>query len=1177
MSEVTDSLDDLFRDILSPRPTREHGPFKFLDPYGPDDNDIFFGRDAETAELYRKFFNAPLLVVYGPSGAGKTSLIQCGLRGEIPKEDVQFVTVRAARDPLKALRGELLRLTNRAVSDKTKLDVLIEETIERKSKTLVLIFDQFEELFLFQPKAVREELVSTLCNWLCKGLNLRVIIGIREEFLAQITELEHYLPEVYNNRVWVRRMGRDQAQEAILGPCRAENIEIDPDLVDELLRDLALGDQEVELPILQLVLDTLYRRAVERDDPQLHLRKEDYAKLGRIKAILGSFLKDRLVDSDDPDRCQQVLKAMVTPEGTRQLSTTKEICSRSGQFGSPLSRKETDLVLQWLVAERIVREESDGKLFELRHDSLARTIHEWMSGSERELTEIRQVLENRLRDHRKFKVLLDEDVLHQVEPYLPRLKLSPELCGLVDASRRALNKRKMRLLALGGALLAATLITVSALAILNYFSYIQASEQRNEALLQKNEARRNLGAALFEKAQRAYNARRYNEAAICAAEAWEKDPSQYYPGLVQDEGLLTPMTGFMQAGDKTVTDAIFSTDGRYLFTAHYDNFVRQWDTQTQTLIGEVAKHGKEIRQIELVDGDKRLISSDYEGSIKIFRLADGTGKFERILSGHDDKIYALAVDQSGERLVSGDAKGVIELWRWSTGERLLESALNIGTEVMSAAFTPNGRQLITASATNGPLTLWQLDTGVRVDLRETLSASIWDLAISPDGRYLITADRGGEITTWDLVTGDPVSQHREPASEFLSVTLLPAHGRLLTGDRKGRVKLWSANPTSSNDRHSEILAHATGVWRIPYASTTGTFATVSSAGQIKLWRPNPNVGPRPFSGHDGGITDMDLSDDGRYLVTSGNSGKVRLWNALNGQLIRDIEIPGNPKIVKVAFRPGADQIAYIRGATFVLMDYQGRTLLEQDFDNKTTILTPILFTSDGAKVLLPLRVNQFFTLDIESRTVEREFPGHDMDLYSMALDEREGVIASAGGKRMVRFWSLQDGSEISPLLPHDSLPRAMDIDAGVLVTGTEKGRVRLWTIDTHDELHSFSAFPHQINRIRLSSEAGLLAAGSGTGVIKLWDTESWELLETLHGHGGGITSLRFSRDGGTLFSSGEAGRMRKWDINEVLSGSAENYLKRIRRLTGLQADGISIVPMGKDVWQAVSAVPAVAP
>jgi len=69
-------------------------PFKFLDSYAIEDNDIFFGRDLEIEEVYNKVFQNKTLFVYGESGTGKSSLINCGLANKFKDTDWLPVNVR---------------------------------------------------------------------------------------------------------------------------------------------------------------------------------------------------------------------------------------------------------------------------------------------------------------------------------------------------------------------------------------------------------------------------------------------------------------------------------------------------------------------------------------------------------------------------------------------------------------------------------------------------------------------------------------------------------------------------------------------------------------------------------------------------------------------------------------------------------------------------------------------------------------------------------------------------------------------------------------------------------------------------------------------------------------------------------------------------------------------------
>ena len=73
-------------------------PFKFLDSYVKEDKDIFFGRDNEIDEIYTKVFQSNLLLIYGASGTGKSSLINCGLANKFVDADWLPINIRRGKD-----------------------------------------------------------------------------------------------------------------------------------------------------------------------------------------------------------------------------------------------------------------------------------------------------------------------------------------------------------------------------------------------------------------------------------------------------------------------------------------------------------------------------------------------------------------------------------------------------------------------------------------------------------------------------------------------------------------------------------------------------------------------------------------------------------------------------------------------------------------------------------------------------------------------------------------------------------------------------------------------------------------------------------------------------------------------------------------------------------------------
>ena len=89
----------------------QSSPFKFLDSYTKEDKSIFFGRDKEIEELYQKVFESKILLVYGISGTGKTSLINCGLANKFAESDWLPINIRRGKDINESLANELAKHT----------------------------------------------------------------------------------------------------------------------------------------------------------------------------------------------------------------------------------------------------------------------------------------------------------------------------------------------------------------------------------------------------------------------------------------------------------------------------------------------------------------------------------------------------------------------------------------------------------------------------------------------------------------------------------------------------------------------------------------------------------------------------------------------------------------------------------------------------------------------------------------------------------------------------------------------------------------------------------------------------------------------------------------------------------------------------------------------------------
>ena len=205
------SLDDIFSRTGRRGGTAEDAqkvPFKFLDAYTREDRNIFFGRDIETDDIFRKFYSSKLLLVYGKSGTGKSSIINCGLVSRIPSEDIYAISIRCGPKAYGNFLSEIKKYSRTGLTSPIEI---LEDIFYEHSKPVTLIFDQFEEIFILSDKEERKMLAREISSILKSRLKINIILIIREEYFANLTEFEFFIPGLYNNRVRIERMNRAAA------------------------------------------------------------------------------------------------------------------------------------------------------------------------------------------------------------------------------------------------------------------------------------------------------------------------------------------------------------------------------------------------------------------------------------------------------------------------------------------------------------------------------------------------------------------------------------------------------------------------------------------------------------------------------------------------------------------------------------------------------------------------------------------------------------------------------------------------------------------------------------------------------------------------------------------------------------------------------------------------------
>jgi hypothetical protein len=514
--------------------TERRQPYPGLRPFRRGETDLFFGREDCVNALVNVLATRHFLAVLGPSGSGKSSLIRTGLLDALELGLMtqagsrwRVVDFRPGGQPILNLASALLKSEgNASPQDATLLRSFLSRgprsVIEwcgdghlAPRESLLLLVDQFEELFRYQEYEGREEAEAFVALLLesCRSPDrpIYVTMTMRSEFLGACALIENLAERMNDGQYLTPRMTREQCRAAIEGPAAVCGVEIEPALVNRLLNDLAdfapwekvdggesfnqldrLAQRADQLPLLQHALNRIWVRAVEDangSNPGHHagdgivLRLDDYEAIGGIQGALDRHADDILgtLDSDSRPLAERVFRALTAgstvADAIRRPTRFKElagVCSGNEAGARAVVDAFRAPGRNFLLPESDVPIGPDTTI-DISHESLIRQwrqLSAWLETEAQDAQQWRRLADAAALEHRRQGGLLQGLNLATLLEWRNRSQPSPawarrygelgeyqEVVGFLERSREAaLRQRRRFRLRVGAALVSCVVI-----------------------------------------------------------------------------------------------------------------------------------------------------------------------------------------------------------------------------------------------------------------------------------------------------------------------------------------------------------------------------------------------------------------------------------------------------------------------------------------------------------------------------------------------------------------------------------------------------------------------------------------------------------------------------------------------------------------------------------------------
>lgn len=422
--------------------------YKELQSYSESDKEFFFGRKIEIEELLVKIHKYNIVGLFGESGTGKTSLVNAGLIPNFKKEGFVTVSVRCLDEPIKRVREELLK----TLKEKKVATQLIEELaatdtfphliiklksiVEKENLNLIIIIDQFEELFTRAREAERENLskgiIESLLLTSLKG-KVYFLLSLREDYIGELWDWSHLynLEDAWIHQYRIKRLTEEKAFEAIVQPLHRLGIKTDTKFVLQLISELKnIGDGLIYPPYLQIVCTELfeeYKIQNSSSKPLIEFSQNLYKGTNTAETIIADYLSESMLrDLTEEEKvyAQNILDLLTGSEGLRTFLSVEDISRYL-----TITSSNAQHVIEHLIKKKIVHPVvGDDKVigYELVHDFLSRKFFDKLGTEAKRAKTTIDIFRKAFREWKQHEVLASKDRLEILFPNIKQLVLNDE-------------------------------------------------------------------------------------------------------------------------------------------------------------------------------------------------------------------------------------------------------------------------------------------------------------------------------------------------------------------------------------------------------------------------------------------------------------------------------------------------------------------------------------------------------------------------------------------------------------------------------------------------------------------------------------------------------------------------------------------------------------------------------
>jgi WD40 repeat protein len=615
----------------------------------------------------------------------------------------------------------------------------------------------------------------------------------------------------------------------------------------------------------------------------------------------------------------------------------------------------------------------------------------------------------------------------------------------------------------------------------------------------------------------------------------------------------------------------FSPDGKMIASSSRDGVIKIWDIngkEKYTLnissrSADKASRRNLISSIKFSPDRAMIAAGNSFGDIFIWQASDGkeiqswknSTDFEKY--GFDEGRTTIEFTADSKNILSAQralsaVSTRFQLWDLS-GKELKSQKFNANAnESFSTVSIHAESQTIATGNSDGSISLRKIGEDTSTRLQDTSNRignnSFTSLAFSSDGKFLVSGHQNGTTRFWKLNESDPkvfvgsqfsVDRADDSLLNEVDYVGFSHDNSQIISINRDTLSIW--NLDGSQIKSAIIPSQGRFVGASVSSNNTVSIALVDQQGAIKLWNSDTEDSHN-IHAHQGIITGLFFSPDGKMIVSSGLDGGIQLWN-------RD---GTRAKVLQAAQKLSLTQKNNVNDGWGDKNSTSSRLAI-----NRNPIATSSMALSPDGKMIVSSHWNNELKLwDVSNGQMLQTFTGHSSMIASTNFSSDGKMIVSASQDGIIKLWSL-NGKELKQIQSKADIGQVIfSSDGKNLIIAHALGDIMILDLDGK-ELRTLKGNQGPVYSMSLSPDGKKLVSSGYDGIIRLWDNDGNELL-ALRGHQAPVGSVNFSPDGEIIISGSADGSIRLWRLDgreiQTLWGSEGAIYK-----VGFSTDGKTFI------------------